>query len=1024
MKKNKKLHIFIICLLCISLFASALVPSSAADFIAGWNTAHRVYGLGDTYIVFDDDWYLGYNAALTAEVQISENNGVLGCYDTSLTYDEFFRMICMQEESYGTGLCPDYHFYQFNNFPIGSNLPRYNVLTKPNEVWKTAALQIAIQLGTRAPYYAFASWWSGLAFDAVMTATQASEFGAIMADLTAFGIHFSLLNFAEYLLQNDISFIDYIRTGVDMTYWRPAVTHDLNGRSFYWVWNASDPEKTASGYQNVGYFSCMYRENLHSDFTEAWRYYVKARYGNNLNSSGVSGGVTADKPYFTDPSEPTENLDGTFDYAVYDGNTQSYAYVDYSTNEIYDIYGDAFIADGDLWYNPDNRQYTYLTANQETNYYITVSNYYTYNYVNYYMPGSDVPFATYSVYYELPDGRNSAMLSADDILGMNLDFDVVPYDKNSEDTRMLALYHLDASFDNSALTLDNPFAQYDEWQLDHYNGVTWKHISDGQSVTTPTQYYAWGGNSVSLPSWTAPYSGYYRIKFSGSASGSAGGWWYSLDNSRMLGFRAWQSNGVQNGETYLNGSTLGGSSGSYSFSVYLNSGDTLVGSIWNALQGSGCQIGITTITGFGASGQNSVLGDYSDFEFSSGASTQFVTTGDDNFGGALYLDGLAHQFTVSLPNRITADSDFTLSFRYYQEQSTNTGTSGVYFGGTQFGMNSPVAFLEFNGSTFNKIGLQSAGSGISASIPSGTWNTITLCRYGNTLTFYLNGLTIYTATIGGLGRDFDGLIYFNFAADNNVHYIDEIMVSDYSMYDDNHIPRLISWDTNTVYTLPYSVSKNSVAVRTDIPISGYRIGGVRPTFPDYGAVYCYVNNNYIESIQVYNGSAWLDVGGAVYFNGHWNSLENFRFGTVEEQFDATPDAPIYQSGETVDRTNILDVVNTILDKLGSILEKIIEFAQSIVDNTGNIISEAIKGAVGLITSLAQFVSNGLSGLVSGFMSLLGHIVSGVGSFFSSTAPLGGLIQGFFGALPAPVSAFLVGGFSVVMLGAVVHFLNK
>ena len=61
----------------------------------------------------------------------------------------------------------------------------------------------------------------------------------------------------------------------------------------------------------------------------------------------------------------------------------------------------------------------------------------------------------------------------------------------------------------------------------------------------------------------------------------------------------------------------------------------------------------------------------------------------------------------------------------------------------------------------------------------------------------------------------------------------------------------------------------TLAVRTDMTITGYQIGGVRPSLPEKGLVYALVENSRITSLQIYNGSMWEKVDGRIWTGSRW-----------------------------------------------------------------------------------------------------------------------------------------------------------
>lgn len=116
---------------------------------------------------------------------------------------------------------------------------------------------------------------------------------------------------------------------------------------------------------------------------------------------------------------------------------------------------------GDVTYNPDTRTY-YVEANRdytfntENNYYEYYTYYYTFNYYYEYTYITNIGTTgeykdeTYTYYYELPDGRSSADLTAEELAQLNVFMDVVGYVASTDDTRLRALYHFDGNIEDSS----------------------------------------------------------------------------------------------------------------------------------------------------------------------------------------------------------------------------------------------------------------------------------------------------------------------------------------------------------------------------------------------------------------------------------------------------------------------------------------------------------------------------------------------------------------------------------------------
>ena len=83
---------------------------------------------------------------------------------------------------------------------------------------------------------------------------------------------------------------------------------------------------------------------------------------------------------------------------------------------------------------------------------------------------------------------------------------------------------------------------------------------------------------------------------------------------------------------------------------------------------------------------------------------------------------------------------------------------------------------------------------------------------------------------------------------------------------------------------------NTAAVQSDIPINGYTVGGVRPTFPQRGDVWFPVNGSRISGCYIYNGRAWEETNARWYTGKRWIPIYAFDIITLEDMWDIA-DAP-------------------------------------------------------------------------------------------------------------------------------------
>lgn len=118
----------------------------------------------------------------------------------------------------------------------------------------------------------------------------------------------------------------------------------------------------------------------------------------------------------------------------------------------------------------------------------------------------------------------------------------------------------------------------------------------------------------------------------------------------------------------------------------------------------------------------------------------------------------------------------------------------------------------------------------------------------------------------------------------------------------------------------------TIAVRSQIDVRTYRIGGVRPTLAYRGDVWCLVENNRIASCQIYNGFAWTEVDCRIWTGVRWVPPSYYDVVTLQDLFDVegTTDNEYIQT-ETgyykwlqTQFKELLEILNTISDKIEDI----------------------------------------------------------------------------------------------------------
>ncbi len=770
---------------------------------------------------------------------------------------------------------------------------------------------------------------------------------------------------------------------------------------------------------------------------------------------------------------------------------------DCGLSEQFRMPGDTYT--GEFHYDLSTSTYFYFTEN----YHYEITNNYNYTHINYYMPGSAIPFQQKDFYFQLPDGRNSADLTAEEVGGLALGYDVVNYGTYAVDPYQKALFHFDGNIENDGpssydvgnCVFDNTFlvtlsAITDYVQtftincIPHVvNTFSFKVVSHDLDPTYGTPCLmsraTVNGNYIYPAEWIGdgwewvnvdgqiytfdfiPTSAEVSLKlefsnglssnfinfsasdfniscnYTDSESIYSKRYNFTISNTSDAAFYYWYETSIDISEemhltkmmfrdsltwilfsyVYINDELINsGYYRSYSFDVYcdlvISPGDTLKVKRYcypNRTMDTHITLVFDNDDLFVVSGAG--------FTFTEGASYTFVDTGLETYQHALYFDGLEHEFEIDLPTgSISEGKDFTFTYRWYQEQSTSTSTHSIRFGSND---NQCAYKLEFDGVGFKLLGSYQGSFPMNVPIPYGTWHTVTLVKSGYNLLLYLNGILIkstgYTPKLGYSTAD---KIYFNLAADNNVHYLDEIMFANMALYtNENHTPRLQAYDTSYVLVVPDWVTENAIAVKSYIPVSDYRLGGVRPSYPSRGYVYCFIENNKIVSIQQYDDSGWVERQGMVHMNGHWYSLENFRFHRIADDWDGNPDIDLGDSAPGAP-TNVFDFLKTIAEGINSLLDRIGNILENVTDTVGNILQSAVDSILGLLTDLAQVLVNGVEFLINGITSFISSILDGLSDIVQFVTPGTGLFRDIFATFPVELMSIITTGIAILIVIAV------
>lgn len=171
---------------------------------------------------------------------------------------------------------------------------------------------------------------------------------------------------------------------------------------------------------------------------------------------------------------------------------------------------------------------------------------------------------------------------------------------------------------------------------------------------------------------------------------------------------------------------------------------------------------------------------------------------------------------------------------------------------------------------------------------------------------------------------------FKFTIDNveHIYYPSMSSSGEYGFYDPNNNDFIKT--NNLVYTQKFNVQNvkkseiknNMLLIQSLTPINSSKFGGIRPSNPSTGDVYCSVNENgNITSVQQYNGIEWVKVVGSIYNDalGLWVNAVGFNIF-----FDNWSYQDIDFRADNPDTNILIRFLTSQFNKVTSLLDSIIE----------------------------------------------------------------------------------------------------
>lgn len=506
--------------------------------------------------------------------------------------------------------------------------------------------------------------------------------------------------------------------------------------------------------------------------------------------------------------------------------TPSYKSVLNTTNNtFYDMSRDYTYTYNTAYYNNTyNSYYIPVTYNDvDYNYFITYAP--TYTNITYIVDGCNDPSQAVSnnYYFQLPDGRNSYDLTADEVFGIPLAGEVINYDAVPENDNCVALYHFDGNIvdvsgnGNTAKFADGTVPQYIS------SSSFGKHLM----LTNRGRF------SLTLPeALEAPYTIEFRVNY--------GQYQSFFPISSELG------NGYER-DFYISDRRVTHSGSS---SLYYDN-----------------QVFIKALK------QYLIYHNKYSFYFSGldeGArKNRFGYYWET--GGLYFYDfpSVTSYYAKDKSGNFVTISTSLLSSNY---DTCFTETENKY------------SAEKLTGQSFN---YGSCSSNSSIPIPLGQWVNMAIVNDGSTVNYYMNGVKFtppsnWVESTGSVDYlSFYGSPGFTYS------YYDELRISKGALYTSNYTPASAPFDIPMALVLPSEKTEGAIAVKSAVAVNNVRLGGVRPSYPAQGDVYISLDaDKKVTSCQQYQSGTWTECQGSVCKDDNWVELTGYSFaGRVVNEDD-------------------------------------------------------------------------------------------------------------------------------------------
>lgn len=771
-----------------------------------------------------------------------------------------------------------------------------------------------------------------------------------------------------------------------------------------------------------------------------------------------------DNDYFVD-----DDGDNIFD----DGDTISDKLIDLDSNTVWFPNGTLQYINN-LVYDESTKTY-YVDAHQEydldTNTYITNNYHYEYH-INYtsvtYIGQTEEYDEKYEFYYQLPDGRSSADLTAEELQALNTQIDVLPYIRSADDTSIRALYHFDGNTRDSSYWSHlgnfkwNSGATLTYMDVGAFNGALYlDENAHDFTVTLPSNI---GSNDFTVQfryyqSHTlAPAEDAY-LAFSGVRFLRANGesWMNSLGNvispisvgnwneiclMRRNGVLHYFVNGVcvnQLNSTRVLGNTLqfvfGSEQQTYKYfdelrvvnkALYTSEGYDPTSVPFD-----------TNLTLVLPDGTQPVADEY--WSIQSDLTNLFTAPGYDTWAGETLPTFAVGSSTIESANSGAYWTGSVLypsaavypKFGYHSSlTAVNSYDHSMSIVGKNFkdasGYAVPERIAKINYSNpyyvpTHGIHMRLGGNPSSnLNLPSGDYTVSMVDMDGNvgSLTFTVPA-SVPSSSESLASLSFNGycMEVYTLRYSSSTYYLylsirpEELGVENEFAYlqlvEGTSTDLTAEWVESVVAMDKDDLNTPSLAVRTDLDITGYQIGGVRPSLPTKGLVWALVESGRINSLQIYDGQAWESVDGRIWTGSRWVPYYAYDVLLLKDLWD------IVEADPTLDPIYTEEGFwKWLQDAWGDMMEKLDQIASGsggsggsgstdtrsfwdkVTDAFTSGLSALIEGVFSLITEILKTLLSLVTDMLSFLFSFIGEtVLGGIGDFFSAFTD-GSLLDGF------------------------------